>query len=94
MTKLVRISTPILRRLSISVSTIAFGRRNSGMPYMSTPPGFCSASKSVTSCPSRRTSTAKVIEAGPPPITATFRPVAGFTGGGSARPASRSRSAA
>ena len=54
----------------------------------------CSASKSVTSCPSRRTSTAKVIEAGPPPITATFRPVAGFTGGGSARPASRSRSAA
>ena len=30
--------TPILDRLSISTSTILLGRRNSGIPYLSTPP--------------------------------------------------------
>ena len=36
--------TPILARFSISTSTILLGRRNSGMPYFSTPPISCSAS--------------------------------------------------
>ena len=30
--------TPIFLRLSISTSTILFGRRNSGIPYFNTPP--------------------------------------------------------
>ena len=36
--------TPMRRRLSISTSTILFGRRNSGIPYFKTPPISCSAS--------------------------------------------------
>ena len=41
--------TPILTRLSISTSTILFGRRNSGIPYFNTPPISWSASNTVTS---------------------------------------------
>ena len=41
--------TPILERLSISTSTILFGKRNSGIPYFNTPPISCKASKTVTS---------------------------------------------
>ena len=44
MTMLVRISTPMALRPSISLRTISLGRRNSGMPYTSTPPARCSAS--------------------------------------------------
>ena len=41
--------TPIFSRLPISTSTIEFGRRNSGIPYLSTPPISCNASNTVTS---------------------------------------------
>ena len=45
----VRKVTPSRRRPSISTSTILFGKRNSGIPYFSTPPISCSASNTVTS---------------------------------------------
>ena len=37
-------STPIALRFSTSFLTIALGRRNSGIPYTSTPPAVCRAS--------------------------------------------------
>ena len=48
MTTLVSMSTPSSFRPSISWRTISLGRRNSGMPYTSTPPAVCSASYTVT----------------------------------------------
>ena len=48
MTMLVSMSTPSARRPSISVWTMSLGRRNSGMPYIKTPPATCRASKIVT----------------------------------------------
>ena len=48
MTTSVSMSTPIALRPSISWRTMSLGRRNSGMPYTSTPPGVCSASYTVT----------------------------------------------
>ncbi len=66
------ISTPILRRLAISWSTIALGRRNSGMPYLRTPPATWRASKTVTWRPARAQSAAQVRPPGPLPMTATF----------------------
>ena len=36
--------TPIARRFSISTSTMALGKRNSGIPYFNTPPISCNAS--------------------------------------------------
>ena len=46
----VSIVTPRLLTAAISAATtLSFGRRNSGIPYSSTPPGLCSASKIVTS---------------------------------------------
>ena len=47
------------------------------MPYTSTPPILCSASKIVTWCPSLIRSPATVSPAGPPPTIATFLPVGG-----------------
>lgn len=66
--------TPILARFSISTSTILLGRRNSGIPYFSTPPISCSASNTVTSYPYLAISPAKDSPAGPEPITATLIP--------------------
>ena len=60
MTISVWISTPSSFKFSISCCTIALGRRNSGMPYTSTPPARCSASKIVTSYPSFARSPAAV----------------------------------
>ncbi len=67
--------TPRWRRFPVSDSTIALGRRNSGMPYTSTPPGLCSASKMVTLWPFTAMSAAMVRPAGPLPTTATRQPV-------------------
>ena len=41
--------TPMRSKFRISTSTILFGRRNSGMPYFSTPPISWRASNTVTS---------------------------------------------
>ena len=41
--------TPKARKPSISLSTMRLGKRNSGIPYLSTPPISCKASKTVTS---------------------------------------------
>ena len=92
-TKLVLTSTPMASSVSISSSTMRLGSRNSGMPYIMTPPGLWNASKIVTAWPSRRTSAATVMLAGPLPITATCCPVAGLTAGGSGLRCSRSQSA-
>ncbi len=45
------------------------------MPYISTPPATCSASKMVTLCPILAKSAAAVNPAGPEPTTATCLPV-------------------
>ena len=83
----------MFRSVSSSARTMAFGKRNSGMPYTSTPPALWKASNSTTSWPARRTSAATVMPAGPLPTTATFLPVAGATTGGAAAPWARSQSA-
>ena len=49
MTMSVSRSTPRAESLSTSFCTMALGRRNSGMPYTSTPPAVWKASKMVTS---------------------------------------------
>ena len=73
--------TPKALRPSTSFCTIALGRRNSGMPYTSTPPARCSASNTVTSYPMRARSPAQVRPAGPEPTTATLCPLdLGFSG--------------
>ena len=64
------------------------------MPYTSTPPAWCSASKIVTSWPCRIRSPATVSPAGPAPTTATFLPVGAALGGIKRLPCSRSQSAA
>ena len=48
-TVLVSTLTPMAFNPSTSFWTMALGRRNSGMPYTSTPPARCSASNTVTS---------------------------------------------
>ena len=67
-----RISTPIFFRFSISASMMTSGRRNSGMPYFSTPPATCSASKMVTLTPLRASSPAQARPDGPEPMMAAF----------------------
>src|ERR1035437_2053229 len=64
------ISTPIFFRFSISASIMMSGRRNSGMPYFSTPPATCNASKMVTATPRRPNSPAQATPAGPLPMMA------------------------
>ena len=82
--------TPSRRRLSISTSTILFGRRNSGIPYFRTPPISCSASKTYTSYPRFTMSPAKLKPDGPEPTTATLMPLDGATSGNATCPLSRS----
>ena len=65
-----RISTPSFFRFSISASMIMSGRRNSGMPYLRTPPATCSASKIVTLTPLRARSPAQARPDGPEPMMA------------------------
>ena len=73
--------TPNCFRFSISWSTMALGRRNSGIPYFRTPPISCKASKTVTSYPCFTISPANDKPAGPEPTTATFFPfLAALTG--------------
>ncbi len=75
--------TPSRLRPLISYWTISLGRRNWGMPYMSTPPARCRASNMTTSWPQRAISPATVMPAGPAPTTATRLPVgAALTGSG------------
>ena len=50
------------------------GRRNSGMPYSSTPPISGRCSNTVTAQPSWAILIATVMPAGPEPTTATFLP--------------------
>ena len=79
------VSTFTPRDFTFSTSgstTPSLGRRNSGIPYTSTPPALCSASKIVTSYPSLARSPAQVSPAGPEPITATFFPSFSFGGSG------------
>ena len=61
--------------MSISFLTISFGSLNSGIPYTSTPPAVCNASKIVTSYPNFAKSPAHVSPDGPDPITATLCPL-------------------
>ena len=68
--------TPIFFKFSISTSTMALGRRNSGIPYFNTPPISCNASKTVTSKPFFAISPAKLKPEGPEPTTATLMPLA------------------
>ena len=82
--------TPILARLSISTSTILLGRRNSGIPYFSTPPISCNASNTVTSYPYFAISPANDNPAGPEPITATLIPFFSAMTGTEICPLSRS----
>ena len=86
--------TPRCRRLPVSASTIALGRRNSGMPYTSTPPGLCSASKMVTLWPLTAMSAAMIRPAGPLPTTAMRQPVFAARVGSVTWSVSRSKSAA
>ena len=68
--------TPSAFTFSISrATTLSFGRRNSGMPYCSTPPSLCSASNTVTSYPILARSAAHANPEGPLPITATLCPL-------------------
>ena len=77
---LVSISTPIRRRLSTSLCTMVLGSRNSGIPYISTPPAVWKASNTVTAYPRRARSPAQVRPEGPEPTTATLWPLrAGFS---------------
>ena len=76
-----RISTPSFSRYSTSAWTMSLGRRNSGIPYTSTPPALCRASNTVTLCPFLIRSPARVNPAGPEPTTAIFFPVGGAMGG-------------
>ena len=78
----VSIFTPRAFTDSISAATtLSFGRRNSGIPYSSTPPGRWRASKIVTSYPSFARSDAHARPAGPLPITAILWPFAGAISG-------------
>ena len=83
-------STPILRRLSISTSTILFGNRNSGIPYFNTPPISWSASNTVTEYPFFIISPAKESPAGPDPTTAILIPFREVISGMDICPLSRS----
>ena len=60
---------------STSMSIVSLGRRNSGMPYLSTPPATCSASKTVTSTPPRPGRRRRPARRDPNPTTATRLPV-------------------
>ena len=44
-------STSVFLRASTSLATMDLGRRNSGMPYTSTPPSSCRASYTCTLAP-------------------------------------------
>ena len=66
---------PSLRSLPISTSTTLFGRRKSGMPYLSTPPGSWKASNTVTSQPALAMSAAQAMPAGPEPTMPTLKRV-------------------
>ena len=89
----VSILTPNFLTLSISgCTTPSFGRRNSGIPYVSTPPGSWRASKIVTSYPIFAKSPAHVTPEGPEPITATFLPLV-FSGAAGTKPFSLDQSA-
>ncbi len=70
--------TPRLLTYSTSDRTISLGRRNSGIPYIRTPPASWSASKTVTWWPILARSAAAVIPAGPAPTTATLFPLGGL----------------
>ncbi len=63
--------TPSWRIFCTSPRTTALGRRYSGMPNISTPPGSGSISNISTSKPRRASTPATVRPAGPEPITAT-----------------------
>ena len=75
------IVTPSASRSPTSASRICLGRRNSGMPYRSTPPAACSASKTVTSWPAPASAPAAVNPPGPEPTITTFLPVGEATAG-------------
>ena len=64
-------TTPSSSIFFISRRTTSLGRRYSGMPNMSTPPGSGSISNTSTLKPMRARSPAMVSPAGPEPMTAT-----------------------
>ena len=59
-------------RVDLPAAPVLFGRRNSGMPYTSTPPAMWSASNTVTLTPALARSAAQVSPAGPEPMMAAF----------------------
>ena len=65
---------------------ITSGRRNSGMPYFSTPPATCSASKMVTLTPLRARSPAQARPDGPEPMMAALFCAVESICGGSSQP--------
>ena len=66
---------PSWASLSISTSITELGRRKSGMPYLSTPPGVWNASYTVTSQPALAMSAAHAMPAGPEPTMPTRKPL-------------------
>ncbi|OQC48531.1 MAG: hypothetical protein BWX58_01146 [Deltaproteobacteria bacterium ADurb.Bin026] len=73
-------STPRFIIQLISLSSIPFGRRYSGIPYLNIPPRWGDLSRRVTAYPFMVRKYAQVRPAGPPPTTTTFLP---FFGGNS-----------
>ena len=69
-----RTRTPSAHMTSRYRCTSSLERRNSGMPYCSTPPISVRCSKTVTAQPRSASLIATVIPAGPEPMTATDFP--------------------
>ena len=69
------ISTPSFAKASISALITVSGKRNSGIPYLSTPPGLWKASYTVTSQPALAMSAAQAIPAGPDPTMPILKPL-------------------
>ena len=67
--------TPSLRRFVDLGVDDRLGRRKSGMPYFSTPPGWWKASYTVTSQPALAMSAAQAMPAGPEPTMPTLKRV-------------------
>src|SRR3954452_12890004 len=87
-----RTSTPSARSWAIRRSTARFSILKSGTPKRTSPPPASSRSKSTTRWPTRRSCWAAAIPAGPPPTTATLRPVSTRGGCGATQPSSHARS--
>ena len=89
-----RNSTPSPASISTSRRLSASGSLYSAMPYVFNPPGSARASKITAPTPRRLNSAAQANDAGPPPIKATFFPVASPASNGNPAPLACSASIA